>query len=392
MFIARGVKSSLQRELDDFYKEVTDGDFNIRHVTKGAFSQARKKLKPEAFIELNDCVNRTFYSEAPYLVWNNMRLLSVDGTRLVLPRHPSIIEEFGEHSFGPYADSKRSLALGSFLYDSLNLLTLDAQIAPYASSERTLLFKHLEKVNPGDLLLLDRGYPSIALFFLLKARGIEFCIRMKVDWWLDVKKFTESDNANEIIQFHLPKKDRNLLKDYPEMFDQPITCRLVKVELPDGEVEVLCTSLLDDQKYPVEDIAELYHYRWNEEEGFKLFKSRMEVEYFSGKTAWAVKQDFFAKVFIMSLCANLAFPIEEKVKEEYKKSGKRKYDQKINRTGALSMTRGICIALFIKKLIRKALKAFDELVFKTREIIRPGRRVKRKQPHKRLYHMNYKRL
>ena len=314
MFIARGVKSSLQRELDTFYKEVTDSDFDIRHVTKGAFSQARKKLKPEAFIELNDSVNRTFYNEAPYLVWNNMRLLSVDGTRLVLPRHSSIIEEFGEHSFGPYADSKRSLALGSFLYDPLNLLTLDAQIAPYASSERELLFKHLEKVNPGDLLLLDRGYPSIALFFLLKARGIEFCIRMKVDWWLDVKRFTESDNSNEIIQLNLPKKDRGLLKDYPEMFDQPIMCRLVKVELPDGGVEVLCTSLLDDQKYPVEDMAELYHYRWCEEEGFKLFKSRMEVEYFSGKTAWAVKQDFFAKVFIMSLCANLAFPIEEKKK------------------------------------------------------------------------------
>lgn len=392
MFIARGVKSSLQRELDTFYKEVTDSDFDIRHVTKGAFSQARKKLKPEAFIELNDSVNRTFYNEAPYLVWNNMRLLSVDGTRLVLPRHSSIIEEFGEHSFGPYADSKRSLALGSFLYDPLNLLTLDAQIAPYASSERELLFKHLEKVNPGDLLLLDRGYPSIALFFLLKARGIEFCIRMKVDWWLDVKKFTESDNSNEIIQLNLPKKDRGLLKDYPEMFDQPIMCRLVKVELPDGGVEVLCTSLLDDQKYPVEDMAELYHYRWCEEEGFKLFKSRMEVEYFSGKTAWAVKQDFFAKVFIMSLCANLAFPIEEKVRKEYKKGVKRRHNQKINRTGALSMTKSICIALFIKKLIRKALSAFDELVFKTREIIRPGRKEKRKQHHKRLYHMNYKRL
>ncbi len=66
----------------------------------------------------------------------------------------------------------------------------------------------------------------------------------------------------------------------------------------------------------VEEIGELYHYRWNEEEGYKLFKSRLEIENFSGKTALAVKQDFFAKVFIMSLCATLAFPIEEKVKKE----------------------------------------------------------------------------
>ena len=96
-----------------------------------------------------------------------MRLLSVDGTRLTLPNHPSIKEEFGEHLFEPNADSKRSLALASLLYDPLNLMTLDAQIAPYASSEREQLYKHLEKVNKGDLLLLDRGYPSIALMFLL---------------------------------------------------------------------------------------------------------------------------------------------------------------------------------------------------------------------------------
>ncbi len=56
------------------------------------------------------------------------------------------------------------------------------------------------------------------------------------------------------------------------------------------------------------------------------------------------------------------------------------------------MTRNICIGLFIKKLIKKALKAFDMIVFNTREIIRPGRKEERKHHLKRPYHMNYKRL
>lgn len=103
-----------------------------------------------------------------------MRLLAADGTRLVLPKHRSVIEEFGEHGFGPNADSKRSLALGSFLYDPLNLITLDAQIAPYSSSEAELLRKHLDKVEQGDLLLLDRGYPSIALMFELSTKELNF--------------------------------------------------------------------------------------------------------------------------------------------------------------------------------------------------------------------------
>jgi len=392
VFIARGVKSSIQRELDSFYKEVTGGEFKIREVTKGAFTQARSKLSHEVFIKLNESVNNTFYSEAPYLVWNNMRIVSVDGTRLVLPNHKSIKEEFGEQSFGPHANSKRSLAIGSFLYDPINMLTLDAQIAPYTSSERALLYKHLDKVQKGDLLLLDRGYPSLALIFLLKAKGIQFCMRMKEDWWLSVKAFSESGKTQKIVSFRLPQKDREMLKDYPGILNKEIKCRLVSIELPNGEKEILCTSLLDCKKYPVEDIAELYHFRWNEEEGYKLFKARLEVENFSGKTALAIKQDFFAKVFIMSLCANLAFPIEEKIKKEFEQEKGLKYQQKINRTNALSMTRDICIGLFLKHILQKALRAFDKIVKNTREIIRPNRKNERKLYKNRLYHMNYKRL
>jgi hypothetical protein len=392
MFISRGVKSSLQRELDSFYQEITGSDFKIREVTKGAFTQARAKLSHEIFIKLNDSVNNTFYSEAPYHVWNYMRVLAVDGTRLVLPKHKSIIEEFGQHGFGPNADGMRSLAIGSFLYDPINMLTLDAQLAPYASSESELLYKHLEKVNPGDLLLLDRGYPSFGLIFLLTAKGIQFCMRMKENWWLAVKEFSESNKEEDTIKLRLPKKDAYIVQQFPGMAEKEVECRLVKVKLPNGEQEILCTSLMDSQKFPVEDMSELYHYRWNEEEGYKLFKARLEIENFSGKTALAVKQDFFAKVFIMSLCANLAFPIEEKVKKEYEQEKLNKHAQKINRTNALSMTRDICIGLFLKNLIRQALEAFDKITKSTREIVRPSRKNERKHRQKRLYHMNYKRL
>jgi len=137
-----------------------------------------------------------------------MRVLAVDGTRLVLPNHPSVVEEFGQQKFGPNADSPRSLAMGSMLYDVLNQITIDARLSPYASSERDLLMQHMDKVKTGDLLLLDRGYPCFWLLFLLKARGIQFCVRLKEDWWLQVKDFTESDEKERIVTFTLPKKDR----------------------------------------------------------------------------------------------------------------------------------------------------------------------------------------
>lgn len=391
MFISRGVKSSLQRELDAFYKEVKGEDFNIRKVTKGAFTQARAKLNPTAFIELNENVNNTFYSGAPYHVWKDMRILAADGSRLVLPNHESVKEEFGEHGFGPQADSKRSLAMVSFLYDVLNMVTVDAQIAPYTSSERDLLYKHLKKVKSDDLLLLDRGYPSISLLFLLHAMGIEFCMRMKEDWWLKVKEFKESGETDRLVTFSLPKKDRELLKEYPDVINKQLCCRLVSVDLGNGEKEILCTSLTDAEKYQANEIAELYHFRWGEEEGYKLFKSRVEVEQFSGKTAWAVKQDFYAKVFIMSLCAVLAFPIEERVRQETLESSN-KHMKKINRTSAISLLSLLTVGFFIKKVVPNALNAFDSIVEKTTEIIRPGRKCARNKRPKKLYHMNYKPL
>lgn len=385
-------KSSIQRELDRFFKVVKNDDFNIREVTKGALSQARAKLNPWAFKRLNEVACNTFYERVEYYIWYGLRVLAVDGSRLVLPNHPSVVKEFGQHSFGPKADSPRSLAMASMLYDVLNQITIDAEIAPYSSSERDLLMKHIDKTKAGDILLLDRGYPCVWLLFLLKARGVEFCVRMKEDWWLTVKEFTESTDKERIVTFSLPKKDRKKLADYPEIMDQRITCRLIKIELETGEKEILCTSLTDMEKYEYVEFDSLYHYRWNEEEAYKLLKSRIELENFSGKTAIAVKQDFFAKVFLMTLCAAYAHPIEEKVTNEYKADKERVHDQKINRTNALSMTQDILISVMIKKQYKKALEAFDDIVEKTREIIRPGRKVSRKFKQKRPYSMNYKRL
>lgn len=104
-------KTSLQRDLDRFYKALSNSEFNIREVTKGALTQARSKLNPWAFKRLNEVAVKSFYEEASYYVWYGMRLLAVDGTRLMLPNHNTVEEEFGLHHFGPKADSGRSMAM-----------------------------------------------------------------------------------------------------------------------------------------------------------------------------------------------------------------------------------------------------------------------------------------
>lgn len=397
VLLTQGLVRSLQRELNSFYQQIQGSEFSIQHVSKSAFTHSRRKLKPEAFKELNQVGTNSFYQNAPYLTWLGFRLLSIDGTKLVLPKHKSIEDEFGTVNFGPYADSPRSMAILSTLYDVLNLLTLDAQLGGYKTSEKELALRHLERVRPGkDLLLLDRGYPGLALMFELQAQGIDYCIRMQDDWWLEVRKMVANGEKDKVVTFKLPKKERHLLGKYGTENDE-IKCRLVVVELEDGKKEVLCTSVLDNDRLPYECFLQLYHCRWGIEEGYKLYKCRINLEAFSGKTAKAVKQDIFAKVFMMTTMAVLAFPIEEKVRKEYEQSQKeglkpRKHPHKVNRTNALAMVREISKRIFIDRMIIPALEAFDKILKATTDIVRPNRKFPRKKLKKKPPSMNYKQL
>ncbi len=58
------------------------------------------------------------------------------------------------------------------IYDCLNNMMIDFQIAPYKTSEKELAYKNIEKAlklfkNDEIILIFDRGYPSIEFFQFL---------------------------------------------------------------------------------------------------------------------------------------------------------------------------------------------------------------------------------
>src|SRR2546427_12080646 len=77
-----------------------------------------------------------------------------------------------------------------------------------------------------------------------------------------------------------------------------LTVRFVSVRLPTGELEVLATSLLDEQQYPTEEFLNVYHYRWNHETFYGVMKGRLDLENFSGQTAEAVRQECFSDLAV----------------------------------------------------------------------------------------------
>lgn len=379
-------RTSIQREMDRFFSRLNEEDFDIRAVTKGAFTRARAKLKYTAFTSLMHSSLKIFYEQAPVENWKGFRVLAVDGSRLNLPRHASIDTEFG-----PFYDDTRQ-ARCSLLYDVINLVPVDAQINSVSVGERQLLLEHLSQLQKGDLLLMDRGYPAQWLFLLLAEKGIEFCARLSDYNWNEAADFAFGSKQETLITFQVAKKYHQLLEEYGVNTEKTLTVRLIKVVLDTGKTEILCTSLTDENLYPIDIFGPLYHRRWKAEEAFKMLKSRAEVECFSGKTSHAVKQDFYAKIFALSLCSMYALPIEQKVVSEYQAHQKQKHARKINRTHALRATFEMVVPAFVKRQFSRIILYFDDLIYKTTEIVRPNKKNPRVHKPPKKHYMAYKKL
>lgn len=385
LFLLNLIKRALQDELDEFFKVLGGAAIAVRLVTKSAFSQARQKLKYEAFIELNQVQVGYFYAHLGPATWHGFRLVAVDGSMSELPDTEEICGHFGV--WHPASGGTCPKARISQIFDVLNKITLDAIIAPKDVGERAAAALHFRLLTPEDLVLLDRGYPAFWLFALVLSKEAHFCARMPLEGWTVVEEFLASGRREQIVTLEPSYEARQecLARGLPT---DPLTVRLLRIELDTGEVVVLLTSLLDTQLYLYTVFKDLYHLRWPVEEDYKAMKSRIEVENWSGKSVLAIYQDFHAKMFTKNLTAILAHPAQKVVARG---SQAKKYIYQVNMTHALSKVKDTVVLLFQRVDILPLLNRLWQLLIKTIEPIRPGRsyprekRVKRKR-----FPMSYK--
>ena len=372
-FLSNLVKGSIQDELNRFFQVIRGRDIPEKEVTKSAFCKARKKLSFQAFVELTQHVVDFFYGNYDVRKWHGFRLLGIDGSTARIPDTKEVAEHFGVWN----ADQEHPcpLARVSQLFDVQNKVTVDAILAPKEHGERNLAACHMDHVGPGDLLLLDRGYHAFWLFDLIVATGAHFCARVPVKSRKVIKSFYHSGKREKVIS--LPPSGQSI-KEYRDMGMKahPLKLRLLRIDLPGGETEILITSLLDKDDYPHELFKDLYHLRWPVEEDYKKMKCRVEIENFSGKSVESVYQDFHAKVFTSNLIASLVHPTQQVIQETY---SNRMHPYQINLAQTISTMKDTVVLLFtranVSELISSLLKLFIEAV----EPIREGRKYPRKK-------------
>lgn len=365
---------SIQRELDGFFQELFGRRVSRREVSDAAFCKARKKFKHTAFVALNrDAVEHT-YSESSHLeTLCDFRVVAIDGSKLRLPETPEIREHFGPEAKTSGQEGP-PMALVSQCYDVQNGIILDSTIVPSSVGEREIARQHFEFLDENDLVLTDRGYAGFCYFQGVLATGANFCCRATLTFSKAVKDFVNSgkDQAVIILTPTAEAAEQCAALGLPS---KPLRVRAVRIELSSGETEVLLTSLVTEE-LPSSFFNELYHLRWVCEEGYKHQKVAAEMENFSGKSVETVKQDFYARVFIVNLTAMLALPVHQEIEQ---RTAERKLDYEINWATALSKVRSCGIQLFLGQDIEELITELQTAIAEAVCPRRPGRSFERKQ-------------
>jgi len=327
LFMFNLLRRSLAIEIDGFVSYLNDrfSSISIRHFTTSAFIQNRKKIDPTVFSHLSGVIIDNFYTSEndtiSYL--NGIRVLAVDSTKLTLPYTAELKKSYGVTQNQSKVEVVQARA--SVLYDVLNRLTLDAALDSLSKGERELALRHAHRWKNKDLIIYDRGYPGFDFIHEHIKQGADCLIRVTTASFSIAKSFISSGRKSIVTEMYPPKNHSFKGKDYHK--DSFLKVRLLRVDLPGGEVEVLITTLLDSGKYPAKMFKELYFLRWGVETFYDELKNKLKIEHFTGYSQVSIQQDFFCAIFISNIQSIIVNGLTEELSAQNQDT---QYNYKVN--------------------------------------------------------------
>jgi len=315
LIILNTLRKTTQLEIDCFLEQYLLT--KPSGYTKQSFSEARQKILPEAFIELNRILNDLFYADGEYKKFRNYRVLGIDGSKMQLPNNKQTRMRFGSIR-NNLENLEIAQGLASTLFDLENKIIVSAELDRSDASERKLAMKHIDTMmhmqtayDLDNLLIMDRGYPSFEVIKYIENAKIKYLARTKINFFKEVAQ-TKSNDEWVTITITPSRKKHLKQQNYFVNTGDSIVLRVLKFILPNGEQETLVTNLTDEEA-SADDCKALYFKRWGIETRYDELKNKFEVENFSAKTPIAIEQDFHAAIFL----SNLATLIERDATELY---------------------------------------------------------------------------
>ena len=320
-----------------FLLQVLHGNTACSHVPRlgavacsgEAYCQGRGRLPVRVLGALLRAV--THYCGASGLLddgrWHGHRTFLTDGSGVSMPDTAELQQAFGQ----PGAQ-KRGCGfpvmhlLGLFHATTGFLLNLVG--APLRTHDMSRVCQVHPDLEPGDILVGDRGFCSFAHLALLAARGVFGVFRAHQKQIVDFRphRRTASKRSQKRQQRGLPSSRwlkrlgrHDQLVEYRKPKTRPtwlteeafaalpatIIVRELRYQIAERgcrtRVITLATTLLDPKLYPAADVAELYGQRWQIETNFRHLKQTLRMDVLHCRTVDGVTKELIMYALVYNL-------------------------------------------------------------------------------------------
>lgn len=267
-----------------------------------AYCRARGKLDDELLDTIHTHVSEKVQQRVMEdQRWKGREVKVIDGTGITLPDTPENQKEFPQPSRQlPGCGFPVMKVVACFCLASGALLKwVETELKRH---ESRIMVKFIAHFRPGDVVLTDRGFSSFGNLAALWIKGVDAVMRVHQARKLDYRKGKVLGPMDRLVEWEKPSCPKGWDADHWASLPATMMLRIVRIRIEVKGFRVrqydLVTTLLDEEAYSADDLAELYFRRWAVELFFRHIKTTMGMEMLRCKTPKMVRKEL--RMFIIA--------------------------------------------------------------------------------------------
>ena len=262
----------------------------IKVTGSSGISQARTRLGWEPLRQLHDETVKPIAVKATKGAWyGGWRLVSLDGSTLAVADEKENAEAFGRPGSSRGESAYPQIRFVSLAEIGTHVL-FGTQMAGCTTSEIALSKTVLAHLKKGMLCLADRNFFGFQMWQQAAGTGADLLWRVKKNALLPCEK--RLADGSYLSRIYVSPTDQRRARD-------GVVVRVIEYRLEGVEgaepLYRLTTTVLNQEKAPAEQLAALYHERWEIETAFDELKTHLRGAriVLRSKTPDLVRQEFY---------------------------------------------------------------------------------------------------